>query len=261
MSTPSPSTCTSTVSPTSDLHKYGFADKGASVVLYRDAALRRHQYFASAAWPGYPVVNPTILGSRSAGLLASAWAVLRHVGDDGYADLAAAALRATEAVVAGVERIDGLRVLGSPASTLVCVASDITDPLNVADEMRERGWFLQPQLSFGGLNRTLHLTVTPATGPRAADMLADLAEAVRVAADLPSPDPDPDVAEAIAALNPAELGPEDMAAVLAAAGIVPGEGVPARSAPVLALLDAAPQELKELFLVEFVGSLFSASGA
>ena len=53
-----------------DLHKYGYAAKGASVVLYRDAQLRRHQYFAHAGWPGYPVVNPTVQGTKSAGLLA-----------------------------------------------------------------------------------------------------------------------------------------------------------------------------------------------
>lgn len=243
-----------------DLHKYAFADKGASVVLYRDAELRRHQYFASADWPGYPVVNPTMQGSRSAGLLAAAWAVLRRVGDDGYADLAAAALRATDEVVAGIGAIDGVRVLGSPGATLVCVAVDAADPLHVADEMRERGWFLQPQLSFDDIPRNLHLTITPATGPQAAPMLADLASSLNAASLLPSPEPDPGLVEAVAALAPETLTGADIARVMASAGLGAGGAAPRRMAPVLALLDAAPALLKERFLTEFIGSLYNASG-
>ncbi|PSK95435.1 glutamate/tyrosine decarboxylase-like PLP-dependent enzyme [Murinocardiopsis flavida] len=243
-----------------DLHKYGYTDKGASVVLYRDAELRRRQYFASADWPGYPVVNPTMQGSRSAGLLAAAWAVLRRVGDDGYAELAAAALRATDDVVAGIGAIDGVRVLGSPGATLVCIAVDAADPLHVADEMRARGWFLQAQLGYDGIPRNLHLTITPATGPQAAAMLADLAASVRAAALLPSPEPDPGLVEAVAALAPETLTGADIARVMASAGLGAGGAAPKRMAPVLALLDAAPAALKERFLTEFIGSLYNASG-
>ena len=67
-----------------DLHKYGYAPKGASVILHSDRDRHRAGFFAITDWPGYPVVNPTLLGSRSAAGLAAAWAIARHLGPDGY---------------------------------------------------------------------------------------------------------------------------------------------------------------------------------
>ena len=59
-----------------DLHKYGYTPKGASLVLYRDAERRSHQFFATASWTGYPVANPTIQSTRSGASLAAAWAAV-----------------------------------------------------------------------------------------------------------------------------------------------------------------------------------------
>lgn len=246
-----------------DLHKYGYADKGASVVLYRDGELRRHQYFAHADWPGYPVVNPTVQGTRSGGLLAQAWAVLRHLGDDGYTALARQVARAADELLPGLRATDGVRVLGEPAGSLV--AFTVTDPagtpdlglvLQVADEMRERGWYLQPQLSYAGLPPNLHLTLTPATGDRVPALLADLARSIAAARASEPVSVDPALAELAATLDPDALTPGDVAGVLALAGLGGEQGLPTRMAPVLILLDALPPRLKERLLTEFVGSLF-----
>ncbi|MFD0260501.1 pyridoxal phosphate-dependent decarboxylase family protein [Kitasatospora indigofera] len=246
-----------------DLHKYGYADKGASVVLYRDAELRRHQYFAHAGWPGYPVVNPTVQGTKSGGLLAQAWAVLRHVGEDGYTALAGRVADASDRLLAGLRAAPGVRVLGDPAAGLVAFtldgadgAPDLSLLLHLADEMRERGWYLQPQLSFDGLPPNLHLTLTPATAGQVDALLADLADALKAAHGLPPVAVDPALAELAAGLDPAALGPEEIAGVLAFAGLDPQGGLPARTAPVLVLLDALPGPLKERLLAEFVGSIF-----
>lgn len=258
-----------------DLHKYGYADKGASVVLYRDAELRRHQYFAHAGWPGYPVVNPTVQGTKSGGLLAQAWAVLHHLGEDGYTALAERVARAADALLPGLRATDGVRVLGEPAGSLV--AFTVTGPaadraaapgadagspdlglvLHVADEMRERGWYLQPQLSYDGLPPNLHLTLTPATADRVGELLVDLAESVAAARALEPVVVDPGLVELAAGLDPDALTPEEVAGFLAFAGLGgEGSGLPTRMAPVLALLDALPHRLKERLLAEFVGSLF-----
>ncbi|MFF1835685.1 pyridoxal phosphate-dependent decarboxylase family protein [Streptomyces sp. NPDC058231] len=245
-----------------DLHKYGYADKGASVVLYRDAALRRHQYFAHAGWPGYPVVNPTVQGTKSAGLLAQAWAVLRHVGEDGYTHLAARVAEASDRLLPGLRGTEGVHVLGDPSAGLVAFtvltsgAPDLSLLLHLADEMRERGWYLQPQLSFDGLPPNLHLTLTPATFGQVDALLADLGSALSVARALPPVTVDPALAELAAGLDPSTLGPEEIAAVLAFAGLDGDAGLPARMAPVLVLLDALPGPLKERLLAEFVGSIF-----
>ncbi|WP_328889031.1 pyridoxal phosphate-dependent decarboxylase family protein [Streptomyces sp. NBC_00316] len=245
-----------------DLHKYGYADKGASVVLYRDAGLRRHQYFAHAGWPGYPVVNPTVQGTKSAGLLAQAWAVLRHVGEDGYTDLAARVAEATDRLLAGLSKTDDVHVLGDPSAGLVAFTlhtsgvPDLSLLLHLADEMRERGWYLQPQLSFDGLPPNLHLTLTPATVGQVDALLTDLTGALSAARALPPVTVDPGLAELAAGLDPSALGPEEVAAVLAFAGLGGDAGLPARMAPVLVLLDALPGPLKERLLTEFVGSIF-----
>ena len=245
-----------------DLHKYGYADKGASVVLYRDAELRRHQYFAHAGWPGYPVVNPTVQGTKSGGLLAQAWAVLRHLGEDGYTALAARVADASDRLLDGLRATGGVRVLGDPSAGLVAFTlesdgrPDLGLLLHLADEMRERGWYLQPQLSYDGMPPNLHLTLTPATSGRVDDLLADLAESLEAARALPPVAVDPALAELAAGLDPATLGPEDVAGILAFAGLDPAGGLPGRMAPVLVLLDALPGPLKERLLAEFVGAVF-----
>ncbi len=71
-----------------DFHKYAYAPKGASVIVYRDKALRRHQMYACAGWTGYTVINLTVQSTKSGGPLAAAWTLLRAVGDQGYLDLA-----------------------------------------------------------------------------------------------------------------------------------------------------------------------------
>ena len=93
-------------SVSADLHKFGYAPKGASVLLQRGRDRQRAQFFATTRWPGYPVVNPTILGSKSAGPLAAAWAITRALGRDGFAELAASCERATRSLI---EAIDGDR--------------------------------------------------------------------------------------------------------------------------------------------------------
>ncbi|MFJ8859795.1 pyridoxal phosphate-dependent decarboxylase family protein [Streptomyces sp. NPDC102451] len=247
-----------------DLHKYAYADKGASVVLYRDAELRRHQYFAHAGWPGYPVVNPTVQGTKSGGLLAQAWAVLQYVGEEGYTTLAGRVAEASDRLLAGLRSLDGVRVLGEPAAGLVAFtvagdedgAPDLSLLLHLADEMRELGWYLQPQLSFDGLPPNLHLTLTPATVGQVDALLVDLAAALAKARSLEPVTVDPALAAFAAELDPTALGPDEVAAVLAFAGLGEGAGLPGRMAPVLILLDALPGPLKERLLSEFIGSVF-----
>ncbi|CAL2056585.1 Aspartate aminotransferase family protein [Streptomyces murinus] len=246
-----------------DLHKYGYAHKGASVVLYRDAELRRHQYFAYAGWPGYPVVNPTVQGTKSGGLLAQAWAVLHHLGHDGYTALARRVALAADQLLPGLRSLDGIRVLGDPAGSLIAFTvhgsagtPDLGLVLHLADEMRERGWYLQPQLSCDGLPPNLHLTLTPATSDRVEPLLADLAESLTAARACEPVTVDPALAELAATLDPDTLTPEDVTGFLAFAGLDGDQGLPSRTAPVLTLLDALPPRLKERMLTEFVGSLF-----
>lgn len=244
-----------------DLHKYGYTPKGASVLLFRDAELRRHGWFAHAAWPGYPVVNSTLQGTKSAGPLAGAWAVLRRVGTRGYVELSRRVDLATRQLVDGVGRIDGLRVLGVPDASLVAVASDDPglDAFVLADEMRLRGWYLQPQPAFGDSPANVHLTVTAAVAEpaRIGELLDELvAAAVRARAVGPVT-VDPGIVALAAALDPDALGPAEVALALEVAGVGADGTLPLRMAPVLAVLQALPARLTARLLPEVVSRLYA----
>jgi sphinganine-1-phosphate aldolase len=237
-----------------DLHKYGYAPKGVSVLLTAEPELRQHHWFSTAGWPGYPVVNPTLAGTRPAGPMAAAWAVHRWLGEDGYRRLARDTRAATTALAEGIAAIPGLCVVGSPVATLVAVAQDGpggsaggVDVLNLADEMTARGWLLQPQPPFGELPATLHLTVTGATAGRVEALLADLADAAKAAAALPAPVADPDLVAAAATIDPATLTVAEVDALLEVAGVGGGK-LPARMAPVHALVAALPRPVAERLL-------------
>ncbi|WP_181783267.1 pyridoxal phosphate-dependent decarboxylase family protein, partial [Pseudonocardia pini] len=162
-----------------DLHKYAYTPKGVSLLLHRDPALRRPQFFAAAEWPGYTMLNSTMQSTKSGGPLAAAWAVVRHIGVDGYRELAATARRATLRLAEGIAAHPHLRLAAPPDSTLLAVETDaVLDVFTLSDEMLARGWFVQPQMAFRGLPATLHLTLCAATAAGVEDFLAALDEAV-----------------------------------------------------------------------------------
>ncbi len=243
-----------------DLHKYAYCPKGTSVLLHASAELRRPQYFASASWPGYTMLNTTIQSTRSGGPLAAAWAVTRHLGEDGYLRLASKAREATARMRSGVSAIEGLRVLGDPVSTLIAFTGDDGfDLFTVADEMKARGWYVQPQFAFESSPVNLHLTVTAANRGSENEFLADLAASVGAARAAGPVVVDPAVASFAAALDPSTLTSEQFAGLLAAAGLGSGAGLPDRMAPINALLATAPPALRERLLLEFLGALYVPS--
>ncbi|NUW43793.1 pyridoxal phosphate-dependent decarboxylase family protein [Nonomuraea rhodomycinica] len=242
-----------------DLHKFGYAPKGASVVLFADPAMRRAAYFASAAWPGYTVINATVQSSRSAGPLAGAWATLRALGREGYLELGRATLEAAAALREGIARVPGLRVLGEPDSALVSFASvgGEVDVFVLADEARARGWFLQPQLSYAGIPANLHVTVTGVTRAGVEAMLkviAESAEAARLRGPVVLPE---GLVELVAGLDLAALDDATFAELAASVGVDlrPGRGQP-EMAVVNTVLDALPAAQREAVLVRFLSVLY-----
>lgn len=256
-----------------DLHKYGYAPKGASVLLTRGRDRQRSQYFATTSWPGYPVVNPTLLGSKSAGPLAASWAIIKLLGTAGFAELAASCHRATAALLATVAGIEGLRVVGSPTGPLFAVAVDANvpadrriDPHHWADRLKAHGFTAQLQPSFtqadgSVLPRTTHLTITPVTESR----LPELKEAMFAAAGEVRGTPGIEPAQALGAPDGpmstllgrgSEITMDSATArqILGALGL-DGAGLPADMAPVLALVEALPRPVTQWLLTELLASL------
>jgi sphinganine-1-phosphate aldolase len=156
-----------------DLHKFGYAGKGASVLLWRSLDDLRRQIFVATDFPGGIYASPTLLGTRPGGPIAAAWASLMALGEDGYLALARAAAEAADRLRAGITAIPGLRVLGRPDATIVTYASDL-DVYAIADRLEARGWSVDRQHR----PASIHLTVTANHADVVDEYLVDLRIAV-----------------------------------------------------------------------------------
>ncbi len=160
-----------------DLHKNGYAAKGASVIAYRTQALRRFQYFVSTDWPGGLYGSPTMLGTRPGGAIAAAWAAIVSMGRDGYRDMATRTMAATEALKTGIHAIPGLGIIGEPDMNVLSIGSDAVDMFAVADLLEKRNWRIDRQAR----PRAIHLIVTPNHLQAIGAFLDDLRAAVDAA--------------------------------------------------------------------------------
>jgi sphinganine-1-phosphate aldolase len=162
-------------SMSADTHKFGYAAKGTSVVLYRGTDLRSYQYFTATEWPGGLYFSPTLAGSRPGALSAACWAAMVATGEDGYLEATRRVLETGAAIRDGIAAIPQLRVLGDPL-WVIAFASDTVDVFRVLEHMTRRGW------SLNGLHRpaAVHLCVTLRhTRPGVAErFLADLRASV-----------------------------------------------------------------------------------
>lgn len=153
-----------------DLHKFGYAGKGASLLLWRSLADLKHQIFVATDFPGGIYASPTMLGTRPGGPIAAAWAALQAQGEDGYLALAKAAAEAADRLRTGIRGL-GLRVLPSD-STIVSYSGK--NVFALADRLEARGW------SIDRMHRpeAIHLTVTANHAAIVDEYLADLAAAL-----------------------------------------------------------------------------------
>jgi len=126
-------------SMSADTHKYGFGLKGTSVVLYRNKALRRYQYFNVPDWPGGIYASPSMTGSRSGGLAASTWAAMVYLGEAGYLKGAKALMKVADRIKEGVDSIPELTMIGEP-TFVISFRSEELDIFHVNDFMAEKGW-------------------------------------------------------------------------------------------------------------------------
>ena len=123
-----------------DIHKLGYANKGVSLFALRDAEMQQHQRYEFSDWPAGVYATLGITGSRSAGGVASAWAVMNTLGESGYLEIVEPILRSREHLIAGINVIDGLAVRGAPDAYLVSFGASGFDIFAVADAMETLGW-------------------------------------------------------------------------------------------------------------------------
>lgn len=124
-----------------DTHKYGYAAKGTSVILYRGTELRHYQYFSVTDWPGGFYASPTFAGSRPGGLIAAAWAAMVSMGEQGYLDTARSILETTSWINNELRKIDEIEVIGDPPF-MVTFRSERLNVYQILEYMTQRGWGL-----------------------------------------------------------------------------------------------------------------------
>ncbi|MFT5174009.1 MAG: sphinganine-1-phosphate aldolase [Gammaproteobacteria bacterium] len=150
-------------SMSADLHKYGFAAKGASTIIYRSREEHSFQPFEFDDWPRGHYAVPTFAGTRPGGAVAAAWAVMRYLGEDGYTRIVRSIMHTRDAIMRGIETIDELHVISNPEGPIVTYGSHDLDIFAVAQAMSERGWFVtrgaQPPCIHLGMLTAIHVPI------------------------------------------------------------------------------------------------------
>ena len=159
-----------------DIHKYGFASKGASTITYRNLDYLKHQMFVYQDWPGGMFASPALLGTRPGGAYAAAWAAMQHFGQSGYRDLAQRTMQAFDRMRKGIEKMPELYVMGDPTGPLLGYGSRDPDVniFAVGDQMDAKGWKINRLQKPDGL----HAMITASHLEVMDDYLRDLQEAV-----------------------------------------------------------------------------------
>jgi sphinganine-1-phosphate aldolase len=160
-----------------DLHKYGYTSKGAGVIVHRTKRLRSYQTFVTDNWLGGVYGSSGVLGTKSGGSMAGAWAVMHHLGDEGYLRVTAAARRACEELLAEIDAMPELVVRARPDTTLLAIGA--ADPARldvyaVAAALWRRGWYVDRQ----GPPPSLHFTVNAVHDGKIPTFVADLRESI-----------------------------------------------------------------------------------
>ncbi|CAO3600664.1 unnamed protein product [Absidia cylindrospora] len=159
-----------------DTHKYGFAAKGSSIIMYRYPSIRKYQYFLSADWTGGIYASPSVAGSRPGALIAGCWAALMKMGEDGYLDTCQQIIGTRRKIQEGIESIPQLHVKGSPIGPVVAFgAEESMNVYDVGDKLSSRGWNISPLQN----PPALHISVTLLWVNSADQFVKDLKESVQ----------------------------------------------------------------------------------
>ncbi|XP_023281589.1 sphingosine-1-phosphate lyase 1 isoform X2 [Seriola lalandi dorsalis] len=125
-----------------DTHKYGYAPKGSSVILYSDKKYRHYQYFVAPDWQGGIYASPSVAGSRPGGIIAACWATMMHMGENGYIDATRKIISTALRIKTEIQKMKGVFVFGDPEVSVVAIGSDVFDIFRLSNALTTKGWNL-----------------------------------------------------------------------------------------------------------------------
>jgi sphinganine-1-phosphate aldolase len=162
-----------------DVHKLGFGAKGASIILYRNLSFLKHQFIITTDFPGGIYISPTLLGTRPGGPIAAAWAAMKHLGAKGYLEIARGLMGGRNRLMAALEVIPEIHVIGDPCMNIVSYTTHHNKPdiFAVADELESKGWLVDRQQ----FPDCIHLTVLPTNVPVIDAYVSDVKSSIEYA--------------------------------------------------------------------------------
>ncbi|XP_010899831.1 sphingosine-1-phosphate lyase 1 isoform X2 [Esox lucius] len=125
-----------------DTHKYGYAPKGSSVILYSDKKYRQYQYFVSPDWQGGIYASPSVAGSRPGGIIAACWATMMYMGEDNYVKTTRKIIDTARTIKTEIRKINGVFVFGDPEVSVVAIGSNVFDIFRLSNALTSKGWNL-----------------------------------------------------------------------------------------------------------------------
>ncbi len=238
-----------------DFHKWGYAAKGASCILYKDRAIRRYQIFSYANWTGYAVINPGVTSTKGGGPVAACWAILNYLGRDGYLKLVQSAQEAAQKIVAAVSEIEGLEMMGKAQINMLALRATDFNIFPLADAMKARGWFIQPQFGFANSSENMHLSVGPHNAHRIDEFVADLKDVTAQVRAAQQGVPQFKVSQELRNYI-VNSGPDVMDEL---GDILGGDGstLPGKMEDINLMLNQLPADSREMLLGEFVHRLYN----
>ncbi|KAJ3187039.1 hypothetical protein HDU85_007077 [Gaertneriomyces sp. JEL0708] len=160
-----------------DTHKYGFAPKGSSVIMYRSKEIRDYQYFVTTDWPGGIYASPSIAGSRPGALIAGCWAALVHFGEEGYVESTRQIMTTARKIKQGIKAIPELHLIGDPISSVVAFSAQTQgQTYGLADLLSRKHWHLNVLQH----PPAIHVACTMLTVNAAETLMSDVKEALEV---------------------------------------------------------------------------------
>ena len=153
-----------------DIHKYGYAAKGVSALMFQNNGHADYNRTSFDDWPGGLYSTPNLAGSRSGGAIASAWAVINYLGHEGYRDIVKALIDLRQEFADGIDSVNGLSMVGKPQTFQFAFSSDAYDIFAVADGLSDLGWHIGRALE----PRSVQLMITMSHKPIVKEFLSDL---------------------------------------------------------------------------------------
>jgi len=163
-------------SVSADLHKYGFACKPLSTISYRNKEWDKYHAFTPSDWPDGPYTSESMQGSTGAGSIASAWAVMQYLGEEGYMSLAKRCLEVKKRYIDGINSIEGMKCWESDLSPMVIQVPRGMDTFAVMGGLFERQFYCLPVLQ----PPLIKIIIDPVTDDVVDGFVAALAETVEL---------------------------------------------------------------------------------